>query len=431
MKQTRTFRNEVESLLVEVNSPSFSFSNADSASRLFDRFEDVIADVIANPGRARINLTSYSRTTDIFVPERCMHLTVTQETHIGNSVEAVWWESSSIDHGTNVVGILPLPAFINKGVPQSPREQFDQQGMMLFFDESGMLTQDTAYITGFLTSYLPHRAVSWQKADSMTPEIINPTLAYRGIQEGDLLDQSTINGMFNKITNFLHGLYTKTASHASVLTSLLVTVKRLSIRIKEAEGDIERIFDFNPVGTITAMYGELTSEQRSYFVPCDGSQVPQSAKDDPRYMEINVRLHKMLNDGSDFNENTRYRVPDLSGRVLVNRGSVRTVGLDLKGDSNLTGEASVASRELIMGEQSGIANNYFYSEKIRVNGGSGSGSTDAIIWTQRNAESGDVFADFTTKHEGAQGGFTSGRRQQVMENYPPYCVVNYIIRVIN
>ena len=176
------------------NSPlQFCLSNADSTSRLFDRFEDVIDSVIAEPWRARVNLTSYIRTTDIYAPERCIHLALTQETGIGANIGSIWWSSEIIAGETNVAGILPLPAFINQGVPQSPAQQFDKQGMMLFFEESSTLTQDTAFITGFLTSCLPHRAVKWQKEDSMTPEIINPNLERNGIREGDLLDQSTIN----------------------------------------------------------------------------------------------------------------------------------------------------------------------------------------------------------------------------------------------
>jgi len=91
------------------NSPiQFSLSNADSASRIFDRFEDIVRDIIANPDNASVNLLSYAPLNELFIGERSLHLTLTQERFNGNASDN-WFEGGIIRQET-AISFIPLYA---------------------------------------------------------------------------------------------------------------------------------------------------------------------------------------------------------------------------------------------------------------------------------------------------------------------------------
>ena len=419
------------------NSPlQFSLSNADAASRNFDNFEEFLGGMIRNPEKAMWYLTLGDRgETDLFNYGRSFHLTLTQEIH-NTSNNSNWW-SGDINWGSNVVGFLPLPAFVNQGVKEWEAKydrQLDRNGMMLFFEESGTLENDTTFITGFLTSYLPHRAVKWQKEDSMTPDIINANLEKNGIDEHTLLDQSTINGMFNKITNFLHGLYTKTASHTSVLTSLLVKIKFLADENRRRRQEIMALQDFNPIGCIVQFVGTMKETQLDYYRLCDGRPIGYSANDKRfgDFEQINKMMWELAKNQNpkdatlnNFDYGRIYDVPDLRGFFLV--GARPALDASATIDNIVNTKKNIEINEM-NGDYTYLLSDRalpFHKHNYELNrgnyvvsGSNGSGSSRPRQWTSSMRNGDDT------------GERSNNNTQERYCSTPPYFAINYYIRVL-
>jgi microcystin-dependent protein len=268
----------------------------------------------------------------------------------------------------------------------------------------------------------------------MTPDIINPNFIENGIKEGDKLDQSSINGFFNRVCNFLHGLHTKAAKQADVITGILVNIKRIAIRLSQAEFDITAMSDINLVGGIMAYCGTLRGDQTMRYMLCNGDPVPFSSRqklnmqDDGEYGEyyqINTILWEMgkaqgrMEEAykGEFDLDYKYHVPDLRGYFLVGSGSAvddttrtKAISLYKKG-----GEREV----LLTGNQSGIQQHNHGIDRAQ-NSSAGTGGT------------------FAMSEHGSGAGTSAGNVHNVdvkpaleaHPNMPPYFAINYYIRVL-
>ena len=252
----------------------FSLANADAASRLFDKFPEYLRWIVdapdLNTAQHRLSFQSLGwRTTNtLFEDGNDLHFTLVQERLGTRPDNAAWWNGDLQMHNNQTaVGFLPVPAHLQTSDIENP----DQNAILCFYDSIG-----NSYLAGTLTAFLPRNFPEWNKKGSMLPEPMNPDFVENGIKKNQFLDLSTINGFFNRVTNCLDGLYAKTRTFGSVISSLLVMAKEHADRIKNAERHIEAFQEFSPIGTIISYAGNQWSNDpilSEYFLPCDGRTV--------------------------------------------------------------------------------------------------------------------------------------------------------------
>jgi microcystin-dependent protein len=402
------------------NSPiNFSLGSADALSRTLEDFPEFIRWALEDSGRLlKQTLSWYSN--DYYHEERCLQLILTQETLDVNEPDKSWWTGQLRDRSEEFVctGFRPLPAQINLNNTQ---ENFSDY-VMLFFEEGDNPAEPTvATLTGNLTAFISKELPEWQRHErSMRPEIMNPEFIYNGVQEGNFLDQSTINGFFNRVANGITGLYAKSVAMHNTITSLLGRCVNLARRIKQAEFDITTITDFNAVGCIVQFVGEMDEEQLRKYMLCDGREIPQSASwidpitNNKPYEHINRLMWAMeqskTNGTENFNLEKKYRVPDLRGYFLV-------------GASNGQATQDARTKDIALYEKGGEAEHkleekempkhiHAYSGREGQASGWGSGGNSNINYGAKTRE---------TEETG---------ENEPHNNMPPYFSINYYIRVL-
>jgi len=378
-----------------------------------------------------------------------MQLTLTQEQLQYFNVHSGWTDVA-LGHNFNnaqfitCVGFIPLPATVGSN------------DIMNFFINNPADTNDRL-TTGNLVSYLPHKFMSWQKEKSMLPEPMNPTFIQNGITEGKMLDQSTINGFFNRITNYIHGLYTKAATQANVITSLLTNTQRLAERMTQNEVGLQTVLNVDLVGGIMQCVGTLdpNNPASQLYQLCDGSPILQPAARDKcgdtltedqiengAFYRINYMMWEMGkgmgNTGEnwdEFNAFHPYNVPDLRGYFLVGadhqeatklyaRGGEREVVLgngelplhSHQVDIHESRNVGIGGTDVGAGQPSDTGRNtgWLNSDKI--------GEWDMIYPTQKT---GNTNASNATAYEQTTSTAIKGHN-----NMPPYFAINYYIRIL-
>jgi microcystin-dependent protein len=264
----------------------------------------------------------------------------------------------------------------------------------------------------------------------MTPEIINPNLQYNGIQEGNFLDQATMNGMFNKITNFLHGLYTKASAHASVLTSLLVNVKKLADESKRQDEAITMLQDFNPVGCVIQTVHELNEIQLKYYRECNGDKFPfDKDAEGGVYKDIHKILYVLGNNNSEEgyeNHNGEVYLPNMQGMFLVGAGVQTLNGVELTRKTI----GSIDGKETNTLDMEHIPPHTHYISTDN----DASGDNDRIAVGNSDDANGSWLKGDSMRMSGKNSDgevvdLKSDRIQSSFTNMPPYYVVKYWIRV--
>ncbi|MDR0303383.1 MAG: hypothetical protein LBH98_01250, partial [Chitinispirillales bacterium] len=439
----------------------------------FDRFEEYLNWIVSGGDddkgeRGMAVISTHLNSTDVYQHERSLHLTLTQEI-MNEDQNSPYW-TGGLKGGRVATGFLPLPAIANTGVRDLEGRnetyeyvdengetqignrpiKFNANGILLFYSESGLIEQDTTLIAGTWQTFIPCKLPQWQKEDSMTPDIMNPKFTYRGVREGDLLDQSTINGFFNRVTNTIQGIFTKAATHAQILTSLLVLAKKFSVRIRAMEFAITALQDFNPVGCIVQFIGFMTWERTQYYKLCDGGLCGgNSTQNDGEFADINKFLFAMWKDrkekglpvigdiGDEIDLGKEYNLPDLSGLFLVGA----SMGVNKIHDSaveeiplNKTGGKSSHVQtidELAKHVHKHVIRTADSNGSHNINGfGNGEWSSGKSDWKWGNSRGGDSwnneYALRTYQDSKEVGGSTPPKG---IPTIPPYFAVNYYMRV--
>lgn len=156
------------------------------------------------------------------------------------------------------------------------------------------------------------------------------------------------------------------------------------------------------VGTVKAYAGPIIPDG---YLLCDGRQILKS-----EYKELFTVLGTTYNLSTDT-DSTKFRIPDLRGRVVVGVGSFDTTHLFTLGEKAGEYEHLLTINEMPKHEHQGTVDTTDVGIK---NGGTKSGVTVDFSWNEINSYIG-------TKSAG---------NSQAHNNIQPYCSLNYIIKSV-